>query len=114
MSRCPFCIKKFVEKQKAHVDHFWHVGFGIPLFRAGLSPLQPQARNVWFATATAVAATTHDLAGHSHYLMRLRGMPGGVNDVCACKKVMLANGISMLGRGRRLPIIEKKGLPPNQ
>jgi hypothetical protein len=114
MSRCPFCIKKFAEKQKAHVDHFWHVGFGIPLFRAGLSPLHPQARNVWFATATAVAATTHDLAGHSHYLKRLRGMPGGVNDVCACKKVMLANGIFDAGAGAAVTNHRKKGLPPNQ
>src|SRR5205823_14091523 len=45
---------------------FWHVGFGISLFTAVLSPQQPQARNVVFATATAVAATTHHLARHVH------------------------------------------------
>jgi len=62
--------ERFVEKQKAHVDqYFWHVGFGISLFSAVLGPQQPQARNVCFATATAVAAaTTHGLAGHSHTL----------------------------------------------
>jgi hypothetical protein len=107
-------IKKSVEKQKAHVDHFWHVGFGIPLFRAGLSPLHPEARNMWFATATAVAATTHHLAGHSHYLKRLRGMPGGVNDVRLSKKVMLANDIFDAGAGRRLPINENRGGHGNQ
>jgi hypothetical protein len=44
------------------------VGFGISLFTAVLGPQQPQARNVMFATATAVAATTHGLASHSHQL----------------------------------------------
>jgi hypothetical protein len=82
------------EKKKAHVDqYFWHVGFGISLFSAFLDPQQPQARNVCFATATEVAATTHGLAGHSHYLKRVRGEADGVNAVCARKNMILANSI---------------------
>jgi hypothetical protein len=46
---------------------FWHVGFGISFCTEDLGPQQPQARNVVFATATAVAATTHGLASHSHH-----------------------------------------------
>jgi hypothetical protein len=51
---------------------FWHVGFGISLLAAVLGPRQPQARNVELATATAAAATTHDLAKHFHYQERVR------------------------------------------
>jgi hypothetical protein len=58
---------------------FWHVGFGISLFTAVLSPQQPQARNVVFATATAVAATTHSLATHLHQNISVRGITRSVN-----------------------------------
>jgi hypothetical protein len=86
--------------KKAHVDqYFWHVGFAIPLSSAVLGPQQPQARNVCFATATAVAATTHGLAGHSHYIMRVRGVTRSVNAVCARKKMMLANDNLDAGMG---------------
>jgi hypothetical protein len=81
-------------------QYFWHVGFGISLFSAVLGPQQPQARNVCFATATAVAAaTTHGLAGHSHYVSRVRGVAGRVNAVCARKKMMLANNNLDAGAG---------------
>jgi hypothetical protein len=52
---------------------FWHVGFGISFCTEDLGPQQPQARNVVFATATAVAATTHGLASHSHQLKEYVG-----------------------------------------
>jgi hypothetical protein len=62
----PFSIRP--EKQKAHVSRFsGNVGFGISFCTEVLVPQQPQARNVMFATATAVAATTHGLASHSHH-----------------------------------------------
>src|SRR5262249_11893608 len=55
-------------------------------------PQRPQARNVWFATATAAAAaTTHGLAGHSHYGKRVRGIVPGVNDLRLCEKTMTSN-----------------------
>ena len=69
------------------------MGFRIPLSRAVLSPLHPQARNVQFATATVVAATTHHLAAHSHYVKRVRGMVGSVNDVRICEKPIVTNRI---------------------
>jgi len=62
------------EKQKAHVSRFsGNVGFGISFCTEVLGPQQPQARNVMFATATAVAATTHGLASHSHQLKEYVG-----------------------------------------
>jgi hypothetical protein len=55
------------KNKKPTFQIFWHVGFGISLCTDVLGPQQPQARNVVFATATAVAATTHGLASHSHH-----------------------------------------------
>jgi hypothetical protein len=98
----PWFQRVCLEKEKAHVNqHFWHVGFGISLFSAVLGPQQPQARNVCFATATALAAaTTHGLAGHSHYVRRVRGVANRVNAVCARKKVILASDNLDAGAGR--------------
>jgi len=61
------------KSKKPTFQIFWHVGFGISLCTEDLSPQQPQARNVVFATATAVAATTHGLASHSHQLKEYVG-----------------------------------------
>jgi hypothetical protein len=72
MSRFPLQLflsgeKTLVKTKSPRVQVFWHVGFGISFCTEVLGPQQPQARNVMFATATAVAATTHGLASHSHY-----------------------------------------------
>jgi hypothetical protein len=84
MSRCSFASRKCKntrEKTKSPRNQiFWHVGFGISLFSAVLGPQQPQARNVGLATATAAAATTHDLARNLHQAIRVRGNVHGVND----------------------------------
>jgi hypothetical protein len=63
----PVCQKSLVKIKRPRVQVFWHVGFEISFCTEVLGPQQPQARNVVFATATAVAATTHGLASHSHH-----------------------------------------------
>jgi hypothetical protein len=60
--------KTLVKTKSPRVQVFWHVGFGISFYTEVLGPQQPQARNVMFATATAIAATTHGLASHWHQL----------------------------------------------
>src|SRR5437762_11466569 len=76
----PPASKNAAQKQKSpRIQIFWHVGFGISLFTAVLGPQQPQARNVVFATATEVAATTHSLATHLHQTISVRGITRSVN-----------------------------------
>src|SRR6266404_4199684 len=82
---------------------FWHVGFGISLFTAVLGPQQPQARNVVFATATAVAATTHSLATHLHQNISVRGITRSVNIISFRNIDTSMHSISLLDACRKDP-----------
>src|SRR5262249_14311017 len=92
MCQCPLPRECRLKTKSPRGPGFLARGLRNSFVRAGLVPQQPQARNVWFATATAVAAaTTRDLASHSHYAKRVRGIAHGVNDVQVCEKAIVAN-----------------------